>query len=595
MGREEVASSGQNLGFILRLMAAYRLALAAGVICLLAVDGAQLFIPRVIRAAVDDLSGNSATPASLLGQAGLIFILGFIVFVCRYGWRRLLLGASRRMECDLRGRIYDALLGLDAPFFHKNPSGEIIALASNDLTAVQLAFGMGLVALLDAVVMTLACIGFMVTMHLGLTLIAILPLPFLAVATWYFSARIHRRFAAVQKCFAGLSEFGRQSIAAIRLVKAAGIEARQEKEFDCLGREYVRDNVGLAMVQGLLFPLSTMVAGLCLLMVLYFGGRLVVAGVISVGTFVAFISYLFMLTWPMMAFGWVTNLFQRGMASLNRISRIIDSRPRLGEPDLPLPLPSRQSGVEIVMKDLVLTSGEGVELLKGIDLAAGPGLLGIVGPTGSGKSLLAAALCRVLPVADGSLFINGVDVNRLSLTEYRAQIAFVPQHSLLFADTIYANIAFARPGAGREEVEEAARLAVIHEEIMAMEFGYQTHIGERGVSLSGGQVQRIALARALLADRPVLVIDDGLSAVDTATEQAIVNNLQDIFHQKTCLVISHRLAVLPAADLILVLADGEVSCRGSHEELLAECPYYARVAAWQSAGCGGPKGGDDAP
>ena len=557
-------------------------ALAAGFAALLAVDAMQLFIPRVIRDAVDGIAAGSADAQSLFRQGLVIAALGCGVFVCRYGWRRLILGASRQVERDLRARIFDAVLGLDAPFFHKNPPGSIVALASNDLNAVQMACGMGLVALVDAVVMTLACIGFMLAMHPFLTLIAVAPLPFLALATALLSARLHHRFAAAQKRFAELSEFCRQSFAAIRLVKAAGIEARQTRAFGRIGRSYIRDNLRLATVQGTLFPFSGLVGSLCLLLVLLAGGRLVIAGAVSVGELVAFISYLFMLTWPMMAFGWVAGLFQRGMTSLSRIMKVLDSRPVMAEPSEPLPLPAMENGARIELFGLNLDSGPGRRLLEGIELSAGPGLLGIAGPTGAGKSLIAAVIARILPVADGCLFINGVDANRISPAAWRGLVAFVPQHSLLFADTVRANIALGRPDADLAEIEAAARAAAIHDEIMAMPAGYETGIGERGVSLSGGQKQRLALARAILSGRPVLVMDDPLSAVDAATEQEIIANLREIFRNRTCIVASHRFSLFEEADQVVVIERGRVTDRGSHRELAARNPWYARVAARQA-------------
>ncbi len=578
-----------NRRLIQSLFRPYLPTVIAGFIALLGVDGLQLFIPRVIKAAVDDLGHGLAGPASLLHQGAIIAAMGIGVFVCRYGWRRLLLGTSRRIERDIRARLYDAILGLDAPFFHKNSPGEIIALASNDLNAVQMALGMGLVALVDAVVMTLACITFMLAMDPYLTLMAVLPLPFLALATAFLSRRIHYHFNSVQKRFADLSEFGRRSFAAIRLVKATNIAARQVRDFDAVGRGYVDENISLAVVQGLLFPLSVLVAALCLLMVLFFGGRLVISGGISVGSFVAFISYLFMLTWPMMAFGWVVNLFQRGMASLARIMAVIATRPLIVAPAVAVAVVP-ESEVRIEVRDLRVDAGAG-RLLDGVSFTAGRGLLGIVGPTGAGKSVLAAVMARVLPVDDGHYFINDVDVNRLDPGDCRALFALVPQQSLLFADTIHNNIAFARPDAGRDEIEAAAKTAAIHAEIMAMPGGYETIIGERGVSLSGGQKQRLALARALVAGRPVLIIDDGLAAVDTATEQRIVKNLRQTFRSRTCIVISHRLAVLGEADTIIVLEHGRISASGGHEELLAVNSYYARVAAWQN----GAEEGRNAP
>jgi ATP-binding cassette subfamily B multidrug efflux pump len=564
-----------TLGLLRGYFSRHRYRLLAGIALLLGVDLLQLLIPRVIKRAVDDLQTGLASSSSLLKQGGVILLFALGIATCRFGWRYLVLGFSRLLERDLRNRLLARLVRLDRPFFNRRPAGEIMALSGNDLSNVQMACGIGLVSFFDAIMMTGAAIGFMTYIHPGLTFLALAPMPVLALLTGLLSALLHHRFNLVQEQFSHLTEFARSTLGAIRLIKAYTQERDQTARFDRLGREYVHNNIRLAMVQGALYPFSTLIANISLLLVVYFGGRLTIAGTITIGDFVAFMTYLALMTWPMMAMGWVTNLFQRGVTSLHRIRVVLEEEPVLRDPVAPLPIPA---GTRLAMHDLSFRyAGQQEAALTGISLEITPGLLGIVGRTGSGKTTLCQLLARLYPVPDRTIFLEDIDVNRLTLAEVREKIAYVPQEAMLFSDTIRANIAFGRPEAGLAEIEEAARAAGIHEEIVEFQEGYESRVGEKGLLLSGGQRQRIALARALLLARPIVIIDAGLSAVDTDTEHRIIANFHRWLPGRTCIMVSHRVAPLLEADRIIVMERGRIVAQGAHRELLGLSPFYRTI------------------
>lgn len=568
------ANDASSRGIIRPFVRRYSSRLIGGLLALLAVDLLQLGIPRLVKRAVDLLAHGAASQIALAQSAFAIFLLALGIAGCRFVWRYLILGFSRMVERDLRDDFFRHLLTLDRPFFQKKPVGAIMALATNDLAAVQLAGGMGLVACADAAIMGIAAIACMAYISPKLTLIAVLPMPLLAVLTRVLSARLHRRFLKVQEQFSHLTEFARSTITGIRLLKAYTQEASQAEGFNRLGRQYQQDNIRLARVHGTLFPISGLVGNTSLLLVIFFGGRLVINGTITVGDFVAFISYLYLLTWPMMAVGWVTNLFQRGLTSLGRFDEVMKAKPTLTDPAHPVAFPAGQT--EITLHSLHFRyEGQVQPALVDVSCVIGAGeIVGLVGRSGSGKSTLCHLLARQYPVQDGAIFLNGVDINHLSLASVRERVAYVPQDVLLFSDTVGANIGFGNPGASQEQIEAAARICRIHEEILGFSEGYQTRIGERGVNLSGGQRQRIALARAILLDRPLLIIDDSLSAVDLETEQEIISGLAAFLPGRTCLIVSHRIAPLRDAARIMVLEEGRLLAQGNHAELLATSPFY---------------------
>jgi ATP-binding cassette subfamily B protein len=551
----------------------HRYRLIIGFIALISVDFLQLSIPLLVKKAIDSLAAQDATMTRLLVLAGAILAIAIAVVALRFVWRMLIIGFSRYLERHLRNRIFSHILSMDQYFFSRRSTGDIMAHGSNDLAAVQMACGMGMVAAVDALVLSVAAIGFMIYIHPTLTLFALLPLPFLALTTRFLSAKLHRRFNQVQEEFAHLTEFARSAVVSVRLIKAYTHEKSQVEDFDQLGKGYVNANIRVALIQGLLFPASTLIGNIGLLIVLVYGGRLVIDQQITIGDFAAFITYLQMLIWPMMAIGWVANLTQRGITALRRIHGLVTSEPILIDNCAsPAALPE-SSGFKA--SNLNFSYPESTRLqLSGINFEIDSGIIGIAGRTGSGKTTLCKLLVRLYPLDRQALFYGGRDVNEIPYELLRTKIAYVGQEPILFSDTIRANIGFGIDEASMEKIEEAARDAGIHQEIVTFSKGYETVIGERGITLSGGQRQRIALARALMYDRPVLVIDDGLSAVDTATEDVIVNALRRRFEGKTVFIVSNRLKLLSMTDRILILDGGKLVDDDTHQDLLARNEFY---------------------
>lgn len=557
--------------------------LVTGVAALVVVDLLQLLIPRVIKAVVDDLQQGRATESRLLVYVAVIVGLALLIGALRFVWRLLLLGFSRFLERDLRNRFFAHLLQLDRAFFQRKTTGEIMALATNDLSSVQLATGMGVVAAADAVFMGIAAMAFMAWIDPLLTLVAISPMPILAVLTRMLSSRLHQRFSKVQEQFSHITEFVRSTFSTIRIVQAYNQERPQAERFDSMGRNYVRDNLRVAAIYGTLFPISGFIGNIGLLFVLALGGRMTVQGAITTGDLVAFINYLYLMTWPMMALGWVADLFQRGITSLSRIDALLQEKPILaagGDGSGAMPVISGT----LAIHDLTFSyPGQERPTLEHIDLQIPGGtFLGVVGRTGSGKTTLCHLLARLYPVPDRTLFLDGVDVNTLSIADMRKVLAYVPQDVILFSETIAFNIAMGKADATPEDIERVARAAAIHDEIVRMKDGYQTRIGERGVKLSGGQRQRLAIARALLLDRPIIIIDDGLSAVDTETEQAILRSIAQYLRGKTAVIVSHRVAPLAEAHTLIVMESGRIVARGTHDQLLESSGYYRTIYEQQT-------------
>jgi len=568
--------AARALALLRPLAAKYRLWFGGGILALIGVDLCQLLIPRVIKLSIDGLGSGTSSHQTLLRWGLVIIALAIGVAVFRFLWRNLILSFSRFMERDLRELLFGHLLTLDRPFFQRRTTGELMALATNDLASVQLALGMGVISLVDAIIMTGAVVMFMAYISPKLTLIALSPLPLLAVLTKVLSSRLHKRFAMVQETFSQLTELARSTINAMRLIKIYTREADQTTRFDQLGQVYIGQAMKVAAIQGLLFPVSGLVANVSLLLVVIVGGRMAINGVITIGDFVAFISYLFLLVWPMMAIGWVANLFQRGVTSLSRIQAILDERPAFAVSGAGLIPDQPVSSIELNSLDFSYP-GQETPVLRAVSLTLGPGLFGLVGPTGSGKSTLCHLLARQYSVPEGTIRVNGRELNEIDLAWYRRSVAYAPQEPFLFADTIAANIAFGRPSATTAEIEAVARAVGIHGEIAQFTDGYASRIGEKGVKLSGGQRQRISLARALLTRAPVLIIDDGLSAVDAGTERHILAAIAEYARDAIVVMASHRLAQLAGARTVAVLEAGRVTGLGSHQQLVAGNSYYQTI------------------
>lgn len=552
--------------------------LALGIFFLLVVDLLLLQIPLVIRSAVDALTTLQATPALLLQHAGIILGLAATIACFRFVWRYALLGHSRILEESLRNRLYRHLQSLSPTFYHRTRTGDVMARSINDLNAVRMAAGMGLVALADAIVLGTATIGFMAHLSPRLTVIALIPMPLVVM----FSRRMTRRMAMgyeqVQQGFSSLTERIREAFSGIRVVKAYAREPWMLQRVQEEGRHYVGRNLHLARTLALFLPLMTVFTNLGLGVVVGFGGRLTILDQISTGDFVAFTTYLNLMAWPLMALGWVTNLMQRGSASMRRINGILEEEPDIASPARPLRLPDRIRGELRVGNLRVRYPGQENDALQDIRCSlAGGETVALVGRVGSGKTTLLLCFPRMVPIPSGTLFLDGVDITRYALEGLRRAVGFVPQEAVLFSDTVRNNLLLGREDIPDEILIHALETAQLYEELRSLDGGLDAWVGERGLSLSGGQRQRLTLARALVSNPPVLILDDALSMVDTRTEERILNRVLSQRAGKTHLFVSNRLATIRRADRILVLEQGWLKEEGTHDELMARGGEYTTL------------------
>jgi ATP-binding cassette subfamily B multidrug efflux pump len=545
-----------------------------GLIALLIVDILQLFIPRVIKYVIDDLTLGIISPFGLLlyGLEVLLLALGIGGF--RYIWRYFLLGAARRIEKALRDRLFIHLQTLSFSYFSHTKVGDLMAHATNDIEAVRMAMSLGVVFLVDTVILGVLTIFFMIYIHPKLTLFAILPMPLITLITLLFSQAIHHRFEIVQKTFASLTERVREAIAGIRVIKAYVLEEREGKKLSQLSQDYIQKNLNVTKVWGMFFPIILFFSNLSMAIVLYLGGKLTIFQSISTGDFVAFMSYLGLLAWPMMALGWAINVIQRGGASMDRLNRIFAEAPEIFDSSGVIPLGPLKGSIDI--RGLTFSPGNGGNpLLRDIHLTVEVGeRMVVVGRTGSGKTIFCNLVARILEPPKGYLFFDGIEIHEIPLGVLRTSIGYVPQDIFLFSDTIRENIAFGKLDATDNEIEEAARLAQIYDEITEFPEGLNTVIGEQGITLSGGQRQRIAIARAILMDPPIFILDDSLSSVDIQTEERILEGLEKFLKGKTSILITHRIAPLRRADRIIVLEQGKVAEMGDHNTLLSKGGIY---------------------
>lgn len=550
--------------------------ISAGIASLVVVDILQLLIPRVTKHAIDDLTRFSPDTGNLLYYALLILLLASVIAVFRYAWRRCLIGASRKIEQDLRDRIFFHLQILDAAYFDKTSTGDLMARVTNDINHIRMASGLGLVALTDAVFLGTAAIGFMAYINVQLTLYSLIPMPLIVISARIFGKKMHKMYQEVQAAFSDMTEIVRERFSGIRVIKAFARQNTEAASFEHISDQYVRKNMGLARVTGAFFPMMVFFANASVAIVLYAGGRQTITAVISPGDFVAFISYLGLLTWPMMALGWVTNLIQRGRASLDRINQVLSVIPAISDAPEAVSL----SGVdrEIVCDQVTFSYAAGaMPSLTDVSLTLPAGkTLFLLGPPGSGKTTLANLLARRYDPQAGSIRVDGRDIRHIKTADLRRLITLMPQEPFLFSATIRENITFDPSVPDDDQALVAAcRNAGLYKTIRAFPGGFDTLTGEKGVILSGGQKQRVALARAFYHQSPVLILDDPVSQVDPETADQIMDALGHVTRGKTVLLISHRPSLARFADLIIVLKEGRIIERGTHEELLRLKGYYA--------------------
>jgi ATP-binding cassette subfamily B protein len=561
--------------------------MAVGLLLVAVANVFTLAAPDFLRRGVDALGRPGAGRVLLLMAGGLVGA-ALLSGAARFGMRQLLNAVSRWMEYDLRNDLFRHLTTLQPSYFHRTPTGDIMARATNDLAAVRMAAGPAVMYLTDTVSRAVMAVPLMLQIDWRLTLLGLVPLLGMPTTMVLLGQTIHRRFESVQEHFGTLTTQAHENLSGVRVVRAYRQEANEERKFFALNIEYLRRNMKLARTYGALFPLITFFGGAGGVLTLWFGSMLVVRGTVTLGGYIAFTTYLVLLVWPMIAFGWVINLFQRGAASMDRIQQILNEVPTIASPPSPRPLPplGPRGGRSVEFRQVSFryptprpgagdVPGDRGWAVREISFTAPAGSwVAVVGATGSGKSTLVELIPRLADPDEGSILLDGVEINQLSLEELRRAVGFVTQETFLFSQTIGENISLGELPAA--EVEAAARVAQLHETITAFPAGYETMLGERGINLSGGQRQRTALARALARKPDIVVLDDALSAVDTDTEAAILRGLKQALAGVTTLVVSHRITAIRDADLIVVLDGGRIVETGRHEQL-----FERRGRYWQ--------------
>jgi ATP-binding cassette subfamily B protein len=572
----------KNLRPLVPYLKRYRSNLVWGGLCVLFNNGIWIFFPQVLRRAVNDLH-SGVTRQKLLTYSLLIIAIALIKGIFQFLTRWVVIGISRDIEFDLRNDLFAHLERLSHSYYQRNRTGDIMARATNDLNAVRMLLGPAIMYSANTIVFTAGALGFMLAISPKLTIFAFLPLPIASIVIQYFGRRIHERFERIQAMFSDISARAQENFSGARVIRAYVQEQAEIAAFEGANQEYIRRSLGLVRLMGMLWPTLELMLGAAVVIVLWLGGRQVLTGKMNVGDFVAFNTYMMQLTWPVIALGWVINIFQRGTASMVRIEEILSQQPEIadeanGATGGDARLSTNEILGEIEFRNLNFAYN-GVPILNDINLRIPAGSsLAIVGPTGSGKTTLVNLIPRIYDAEPGAVLIDGRPVRQFPLDSLRRQIGFVPQETFLFSDTIRENIAY---GVSQEDgeavlddIKAAAEAANVAHDIESFPEGYNTMVGERGITLSGGQKQRTAIARALLRSPRILILDDALSSVDTHTEDKILNHLREIMRGRTTIFISHRVSTVRNADAIAVLHQGRIVELGPHDELIARNGYY---------------------
>ncbi len=578
---------------LLPFLLVYRRQFIIGLLCVVVTTTIQLLSPWVLKYAVDDLNAG-VTRSKLAFYAATLLGIACVGGVFRYLMRQILIGASRDIEFDVRNAFFARLQLMPVGYYQTRRTGDLMSRATNDLNAVRMMIGPAVMYSANTILVFIVAIVLMASLDARLTMMALLPLPFVTVVVKYFGSAIHKRFEAIQDQLANLSAVVQEALAGVRVVRAYNQQAHEIERFSQANREYVRRNRVLIRLQGFFFPSMTLFLGFGSLLVLWIGSQHVIRGEITLGEFVAFNAYLVMLSWPMIAFGWVTNILQRGMASWKRMLEVLDAVPDIDDRHVTEAGRAAPLTGAIEVRDLVFTyPGTDRPVLDHVSLTIAAGqTVALVGATGSGKSTLIHLIPRLHDPPPGTVFLDGVDVREIPLDRLRGAIGFVPQEPFLFSDTIAGNVslglggekaAAGTPSGGSdalapgmtERLENAAAIARLDKDVASFPKGYGTLVGERGITLSGGQKQRTAIARAVMLNPRILILDDALSAVDTYTEEEILERLRVFMRKRTSIIVSHRVSTVRHADMIVVLQDGRIAEQGTHDELVRLGGLYA--------------------
>jgi len=553
-------------------LARYKKRYAVGMVCLLIVQAAGIAPPLIIKAAIDAISAGAHSrrlPFYAVLLLGIALGKAFFQFWMRW----ILIGISRDAEYDIRNDLFRHLMRLSARYYTETPTGDLMSKLTNDLNAVRNLVGPGIMYSASTLTVGIATVSVMLHLDWQLTLLALAPMPLVSVAVKVFGQAIHDRFEKIQAMYSQLTEKVRENLSGVRVIRAFTQEGPEMAQFDRMNREFVEKNQRLIWITSLMWPGMALLFAVAFMLVMVVGGRHVLMGKISVGTFAAFNVYLLYLIWPIIALGWVVNLLQRGLASLGRLNTIFEAQPDIDDREVP-PQPVTSLRGEIEFRDLTF-GYNGKPILRNVNLRIPAGrTVAIVGATGAGKSTLVSLIPRLYDAPSGTVLVDGVPIRQVPLRVLREAIGFVPQETFLFSESIHENVRFGTAAASEADVERAAEISNILPEIQGFPRGFETMVGERGLTLSGGQKQRTAISRAVIRDPRILILDDALSSVDTYTEERILRHLTEVMAGRTTLLISHRVSTIRNADEIVVLHDGKIVERGGHEELLARNGHY---------------------